>query len=256
MSAVISCQTSRHVAILTDGAVYSPKGVLLRIERKIDVSRKVPLAVTTRGAKASGDVFARKVIEIVEMVGFDDGMGVIADLVPVWCDMLHPETHVEMTIAGVSSEHGPRHMLWQSTENCGMEARALLHPGPNHTGMPCHPDYRLADMGIRKPLPGETAESYLGSVGIELMEWGRRYPATSKHRRDDPPEAGFLGGRLDLTVVDERGARVRTIHRWAEDKIGEKIDPFRASKTVVPITAGMNRQQRRQAERDARKRVA
>jgi hypothetical protein len=85
------------------------------------------------------------------------------------------------------------------------------------------------------------------------MEFFRRARA---RRVGEPGSAKthLIGGQVDLTIVDAAGARSTTIHRW-NDTIGELIDPSKdqPSAKVVPIAVGMNRQQRRAAERAARK---
>jgi hypothetical protein len=60
-----------------------------------------------------------------------------------------------------------------------------------------------------------------------------------------------IGGHVDLASITAAGVSVTRLRAYP-DKIGETINPF--SGNVVPLITG-NRQQRRAAERQARKRA-
>jgi hypothetical protein len=66
--------------------------------------------------------------------------------------------------------------------------------------------------------------------------------------KDAAQNFSVVGGHIDYTVVSATGVTTRRIHSWP-DRIGEPVQRG----NVVPMAAGMSRQQRRAAEREARK---
>jgi hypothetical protein len=253
MSAVFSYRSTEDVVVLTDGAVYDNKGVVHFIERKVDFSTKVPVAVATRGDRDVGDLLTGKIIAAVEQWGFDEGLQSIERILPQWRDALASldDRFTEILVAGISEANGPQHYVCVTGPSPEYPAFHWSDPGKQFCGFNGGGDkpsiITLESMGLRMPLPGEKMLDYFATSGVGMFEYLRRIKLQSNGRF-------CVGGHVDMTVVSSGGVWVERVHRW-NDKIGELIDPSkdRPAAKVVPIAAGMNRQQRRVAERDARK---
>lgn len=250
MSAIISCEAAGAVTILTDGAAYDPDHRLVSIGRKVEISRQPPVVVATRGHMAFGDYVAKGIVKLVTDKGFDAAMASLDD----WMDHFAPRDdrhdRIEVLVAGVSEEHGPRHLVFTNVQCRGtgaFEPLKLIHPGHSHYGIAS--DGRLdgiAEIGIRKPLPGEHPYEYFSTFGARIMEFYRRIPIRSFADPEKDP-AHIIGGQVDLTVLTANDVFTATIHRWP-DKIGEKIDPFAQIGNVTPLG---NRHARRAARKAA-----
>lgn len=255
MSAFLSCETSRSIVILTDGATYDPDHKLLGVCRKIVTSDMVPLAIAARGLKPLTDGLAAMIIEFVEEHGFDMAMRGLEALLPGYAPERWDGYGIEMLIAGVSEAHGLRHLTFCNIPNYGLPALQLRHPGPTFCAASSgERGDDLDDIGVRPPRRGEGPEDYLADTGVTIFQYFRESPVQSFHQKADTAPGFIVGGQLDLTVVEEAGVRTRTIHRW-DDKIGERIDPFADRRAVVQLSGGLNRQQRRAGERSERKRL-
>lgn len=250
MSAFISAQTSDSVVILTDGAVYDPNKRLMRVERKIQVSSRQPVAIATRGEMELAAMAANRIIEWVERWGFDEAMRVLEAIVGEFAPRGGPKDAIEVLVAGISEAHGPRHLTFQTVPNYGEPALQLRHPGQVCAAVPGQGG--LSEIGIRRPRSGETAEDYFAENGLKMMQ----------HYREQALRPGLVnsivegkiyvvGGQLDMTVVTTAGVSVRTLHRWENDKVGELIDPFADVRKCSTLgmerssRSTMNRQQRR-----------
>ncbi len=90
--------------------------------------------------------------------------------------------------------------------------------------------------------------------GIPYMEAQRRMMV---HSGDIAEPLRVVGGHILLSEVTRDGVSQRIVHRW-NDEVGELIRPapFVAPRPLpMPAVSAMSRQQRRAAEREARKRL-
>ncbi|MUZ72948.1 hypothetical protein GOZ90_09660 [Agrobacterium vitis] len=243
MSAVVSIETPSAVFIITDGAVYNRDNILTRVERKVDVSDRVPVAVATRGGREIGKYAASKIIGAVEEFGFDAAMSWLGGQLHKFADN-DPASKFEATIAGISETHGPRRLAFRSDA----EPVALEHHGLACTFATS--DAGLTDMGLRLRYQFEGWESYLRDIAVPMMEFYRRAPIAGSAGEVFDTPAHLVGGQVDLTIVTSKGVTVETIHRW-DDKIDQRIEPFSERRTIQTFP-GMSRQQRRAAERAKR----
>ncbi|MBO0906526.1 hypothetical protein [Jiella sonneratiae] len=105
--------------------------------------------------------------------------------------------------------------------------------------------------------------------GLISKDPRRLGPAASvemvKRQRDYFGEGGdsdhgerVVGGHILVTIVGEHGVDQKVVHRWPEDRIGERIQPRTlAANSAAPIVPqGMSRQQRRAWERQQGKKAA
>jgi len=244
MSMVISTVTAASVVLLTDGAIYDAKNVITDVRRKVATSDRVPIAVAARGSVLWGDHLSGLVIRMVEDFGFDAAMLALAKQLPKNFKLEEDNANrFELLIAGISEARGPTHLLFHNCApiSLGRPGLVLAHPGQTFVGAFDNSGQSLADIGVRKPFPGETAQAYYSVNGVAIAQSIREVLAPASDLRAGDA-AYIVGGQLDMTVVTQAGATTRTMHRW-DDKIGERINPFADRRTVVP----MSREQRRAA---------
>lgn len=261
MSAIVAYEGPSFSIIFTDGATYDENIRITKLGRKITVSEKVPLAVATRGNKMVGHLVRDEILHAVEGPGFDRGIRDVEDMMPGWVQFIEengPAFRTEVLIAGISEKHGPRNLFFQIPGSDEFPTGKLIHQPDFFVGLNCEQGLTIDDMGVPRIRAGQSPVEWFKNAGLAMMEYARKNPSPS------PYYEGLhhsTGGQVDMTIVTARGAKVETIHRW-NDTIGELIDPSkdqtavkidRSAFNVVPITAGMNRQQRRAAERAARK---
>jgi hypothetical protein len=247
MSAMISAETSEGVILLTDGAIYNGDNILTDIRRKVIVFERVPVAIAVRGNMQYGDLIAIEIIAEIETAGFDEAMRRLAERMPQYAPLPSLNDAIEVTIAGVSEQHGPRHMSFQNT---GPDALSLRRRGGLLIGG-TFTDVTLERLGMRTLSSDESAVTYFREHGAGIMQRFREHP-TKAQFQDYEGTAFLVGGQVDMTIVNVAGVTVETIHRWP-DKIGAKINPHAGKPQVTALYPVLNRQQRRQAEREARK---
>lgn len=99
--------------------------------------------------------------------------------------------------------------------------------------------------GVPYKSPIESMGEYVRRVGADIMEVMRR-TADARVGHDDDDKFFGVGGRCDLTVVSDAGAKTEVLRVW-DDKIGRPIDPFAPAETVTHIR--LNRAVRRRMAR-------
>lgn len=99
-------------------------------------------------------------------------------------------------------------------------------------------DDRLMEIGFR--LPSDENDKRFRSAMVALMEAQRREPP----REWDDINAPVVGAFVELTTITRDSINQRIIHRWPEDKLGQRIEPA-AIDWAAHRESGLNRQQRR-----------
>lgn len=259
MSVFFARKVHDRVELLTEGGSWNNDGILVHVREKVWRSPHIPLAVTTRGVTPYTGRAAAAVLKIAECGSFDLAMEVLEELLQEavaedagW----RPDGHLplQVLIAGFSETLGPR-LLYFNSENSALAEDAPLAPwtlvdaGSAINGMPYIEPADLAAVGITNALIA--SDRFLLDHGADLFEAGRKIVSSPWGDDHSPPHV-LIAGHCDLTTVTAAGAVTRRLRTWP-DRIGERIKP-RADRKVVPITAGMNRQQRRAAERVSQKR--
>lgn len=248
MSAVLSLCLNGQIAVVTDGAAYQPDGTLDAIVRKVTTSTEFPIAVAARGNAYLGAKVSRLIVEWAERYGFDAGMELVEEVLPDLEPRNPPHDHIEVLIAGISETDGVTLRCFTTLDTQGVETLKLVDPGPV-CWMAVGGDHdAIAESGIRRVRPEEVASDYMHETGVAWMEYFRRQQSAGSRG----PGRYIVGGHVDLTIVDQSGARTVTIHRWPEDKVGEKINPF-AGTNVTPLIRPVSHQQRRAAKREQRR---
>jgi hypothetical protein len=254
MSAIVAYEGPKVSLVFTDGASYDVEGRIMGLGRKVTVSKKVPLAIASRGNKEVGRRLAALILERVEADGFDRGMSALDADLPQFAETIEDAGrlfYTQVLIAGVSETHGVRNMFFQIPGSDTWPSGKLFHQPSFFTGLNCAEGLTLDQMGVRSIQPGDSFMGWMQHAGIAMMEYARRNPAEGSNFQG---LFSSVGGQVDMTTVTPTGVEVETIHRW-NDTVGELIDPTKDRPTakIIPILAGMSRQQRRAAKAEARK---
>jgi hypothetical protein len=264
MSAYISMLTPVGGYLFTDGAAYDDEGTLRQIIRKVDCSPTAPFAVTTIGSSVIGDLFRPFLCEMAERFGVD---AMIEAGLPAFLeDMRSRHEWIESTkgrgncaahMVAYSAKRGLVHFNFQTMDEHDetvaqdIKAYTLRMVDRPYTGRGTIFDADKFD-GIRASVPGEDITAYMRYFGTAVMERMRIEKGCSMHLKGTgAPLHHMVGGHIDMTIVDAGGTRTERIHVW-DDKVGEKISPAKQELTVTPFN-GLNRRQRRAAERTQRK---
>jgi hypothetical protein len=263
MSAFISASSPEGIVILTDGAVYDATGTVRRIERKVCAASTVPFAVTSRGHHGFGEEFGSLLCATADAARSVDFL--LAHL-PDLLERLKAKasTYGEMQehqvsqflIACWSETRGPLHMAFETSQtpfNITDAPFTVKELGPVQIAGTAISDEDIRARGIRTKSPAEPLIGYMREVGADFMEIMRNVEGVVNWRGDGRQTRHLIGGQCDMTVVSAEGVTTETLRVW-DDKIGRQIKPKAAPRTVVAFP-GMNRQQRRAAERETRKRA-
>lgn len=263
MSAYISLLTPAGGYLFTDGAAWDEQGVVREIVKKADCATRAPFAVTTLGNSVLGEKFKSGLVQMADRFGVDEMIehGIPAMLEPFrsspdWREMTAGKGNTCVHMVAFSEMKGLIHFNFQTMDEQDdgrlIEAYKLRILDKPFTGRGAIVSVN-AD-GIRQASPGEDIDAYIRYFGKEVLERMRSVKGRSMHLNGtDAPRHHSVGGHIDLTIVNRMSARTERIHVW-DDKIGEKIRPKQKAETVTQFD-GMNRHQRRAAERDQRKRA-
>lgn len=258
MSAYLSCISSNVVNLLTDGAVYDiARGyVLVDIKCKVRTARSAPFVVTSRGASALADKVDNYLCSKADEWGVDELLRLLPEVLPEFKanPALEGRDDIEVLIAAWSDSRGPCHFHFHNSCNGIVMRRPLQlwEPPKVWVGGPIVNVAELSAAGVRSKRPGEDDAEYLRDVGADLFETMRRTPSVARGNGDKVRNTYLVGGHVDLTTVTRDGVSVMRLRTW-NDRIGEPINPFAGHGNVTPI--GLNRQQRRAAEREVRRRA-
>lgn len=246
MSAFVALCHADRVELMTDGAAYRPDGTIADLPVKVETILSPPCAITMRGSSYLCDKISAAILPIIEKVGHFDAAMQALDVAMGYLDWLDEakaylddpaDGDVDMAIAGVSEANGPTVAYWATRPNrkAGIEPYTVYR---YRTGM-------VTDF----PLNESQADSMRKVGGLAGLR-GKALEPLRREGRGRPGQYPFIvGGHADLTVVTATDVSTRRVHTWDEDKIGERINPFSADETVVPMP--MNRKMRRAAAKRA-----
>ncbi|WP_105370603.1 hypothetical protein [Neorhizobium huautlense] len=222
MSAYMSICYEDRIELLTDGAVYTPDGVLVETAEKVRRSSRWPLAITGRGSSAIVDILASYIETLGEMSAT---VNEVISRLQIWLDgrkLKGSPEPFEILIAAFVDDAGPVNLYFSSERMIdGVEPWVIHTMGTEFGGGPAFSLDELRAAGISI----ESLSAGLEEAGADLMEMMR-------HRKGGNPAAPHLsevygiGGHVDLTVIRLDGVTTKRLRTWP-DVIGEKIDPFR-----------------------------
>jgi|GEM_PF-5392537 len=121
-----------RVEILTDGATYTPDGVLLSTSYKVHRCEFLPLAIVGSGKVSAIDSIAAMILQAVEVTcSIDDCLAVLAGslqkIAPTACGEFGSKTeHVRIGIAAISETSGPLCLYFNSFDDADTKAFTLI----------------------------------------------------------------------------------------------------------------------------------
>lgn len=235
MSTFISFAFPQQPAyLLTDGAVWDAADQTLAFVRcKAFRAKRAPLAVTARGHLAVVEKIQEEICNRADILGTAETIATLQ----AFADGLRDRP-------GISADQGGAHFLVSAfIEGKGAVARSFstyqrdrrLATGEDVTkrtpfevwdpGMVYWSGTPMRTEDVERaglfPKPNEPIPAFVRRAGLGMMEIMRGRPGTI-----DGKPVWCVGGHVDLTTIDARGARTETLRTWP-DVIGEPIDPTR-----------------------------
>lgn len=214
MSAFFAMAYPDRIELLTDGAVYEDDGTLVDIRRKVQVSDRLPVAVTGRGPMGIVRGVGLAMMLIANAAdSVDEAIQRIDELMQRRAEKGTP-ADFEMAVVGISEANGPVILYVSSIDVYGQGIQPWkLHMAGVELGG--GPRVDVSDLD-----PSES----LRVCGAELFERMRRVAGPNPVKPDLAHIFG-IGGHIDLTTVRADGCTVERLHTWPVDVVGQKIRP-------------------------------
>lgn len=215
MTAVNCIVSPNCIFIATDAAAYDDSGVLTGTRSKVHLLPEWPAVITGRGNSFGIDTASRELAR--RATGFNELVGIASRELPLVVEQFKLDRPFELVLAGFFN--GRPNTFFIRTEggndSAGLLPYVAFPMGPTLFG-PWPSDELIAASGFVEPHPDDAPEKVARDMH-KLLELQRRTPA----------EDGFprVGGFAELTVVTPNGIEQRVIHRWAGDRIGERMSP-------------------------------
>lgn len=236
MSVYVATIYGDRAEILCDAGAWDAAGNLRAAPGKVRACASYPAAVLTRGSTVWGQAYREGLTKAIDRDGFDDTMATLSAELAAGKLGAAADVASEVVIVGISETTGPVIRWFRTFDAEGIEARVL------------HESRGTVFCGGELPILHDRVQragTLRDAVGFMEMVRAERLPLPGA----GPERAGhYVGARLDWTVVDADGVRTETIHEFG-DALGK---PISLTSNVVAFP-GMNRQQRRAAERAARR---
>lgn len=217
-----------RVEILSDGAEYTPAGVIVGMTCKVRLSDAVPFAIVGSGAVSTIEIISSVIMDIADRTGSVDAtLAILADSLAEVGEAATYDTPVRIAIGAYSERRGPTTVYFDTFAEEGAQHTPFeLVEAARWFGQGRMPDYSvLAAAGVNN-------DSSLAEHGVLFFDQMRRHKMASPARpRADPIYS--VGGHLDFTVITAECCATTRIHTWHEDKIGEKIDPHRQNAAAI-----------------------
>jgi hypothetical protein len=194
MTAFICELGAERINLLTDGAMYTPDGVLAAVVVKAVELPQRNAAFVVRGLNLISFELAKF---FPRLSGFDNLIAVAADTLPKvreWA--LEGTTDWEVLIAGFS-EAGPEMHFYKSSFNDGLRRM--------------DGDFLIAGPQVLEGAP----------VNFDVYQHG--IPALEAMRLVDDENGYRIGGLIAHTAITRDSVSTQIIHRWP-DVIGERIE--------------------------------
>ncbi len=208
-----------RVEILTDGATYTPDGILLTKSYKVHLAHEAPLAIVGSGS----------VIEIKQAVdvilALADATGSVDKTLKSLSDALAPvaaspnrDAGFRIGIAAISEAAGPICLHVSSFDEADVPAFELVY-APTGFGQGSMPD---ADTMVANLAHLQGTKDGLAADGPWLFEQMRQKKNINPAYPDKEP-IYTVGGHVDLTIVRKNEYEHQRLLTWP-DVVGQKID--------------------------------
>lgn len=233
MSFYYSVIMDDRIAMLTDGASISAKGLLVEVASKVVTNQNPPFAITGRGNSTIIDALAKMIrIGCERCDTFEDVICLIDHTLKGIQKQMDPYPavgHFELLIAGWGKD-GPLH-LYVSSFTPRLEGGEAdkqpfkLYVGPWEIGG--GPQVTLEEMaaaGLTREKAEAAGRDVLEIYGADIVEIAR----CKKGSDDTRPEIGEfygIGGFVELTTIRPDGVETKKLREW-DDEIGSPLNPL------------------------------
>lgn len=221
MTAFIVAPYRDRVEILSDGALYSPDGVLLGFANKVIYSDALPLAVVGSGATKDIAALTQAIfLAAVETGSVDAALEILAGALSEIGGSPNFDTGLRMAIGAISETDGPVAYTFATFNEPGGTGAFELRRMPRTFAQGCAPTG--ADFAAYGAL---SIESGLEKDALFMIDAMRRQKMTNPA---EPLREPFysVGGHIDLTVIRAEGITTKRLHVFSADVVGRPIDPF------------------------------
>ncbi len=221
MSAIAAAITHDHVHLLADGAFYDPDtGIVTELECKVRNIPNVPAVYSSRGAAIAFPIFER-ICDNSQFRKFDEMVAVLPALLNLHDSYLKlfGKQGSEIVVVG-----------WSESRNRGEIYARQSHS--DNAAMARGECYKWTEGRVSFGVDWEmlpAPEEFTPAGAVVAFERGR-WEQNDLHcgERDEPNMGYSVGGGVHHCSVTADGVSfVSKVHEWPEDKVGEKIQPFK-----------------------------
>lgn len=210
MSAVCTFVTPSGVHIMADAAFYDEAGVIQGFAPKLHRVPRTNAVFSSRGKGMAFDAF-HNACEAVEYDGFDGFRRASAEVFDLY-DATMGDLAGEIIVAGWSEENQRGEVLFRHT-----------HQRANTVAGVTYLMGQRAGFGIDYEALGTEFDV---DRAVAAFEAARRQPEDLSCGERAPVMGHAVGGFISLaTVTADRILWTGIVHRWPEDRVGEKIVP-------------------------------
>lgn len=212
-----------RVEILTDGAYYSPEGVLLSTAYKVHLAREAPFAIVGSGSVVEIKQAADIILALADEAGsVDQTLKLLANALAQVSASPNRDAGFRIGIAAISETAGPICLHFSSFDEGGASAFELLY-APTGFGQGSMPDPETLIANLAH-LQG--TKDGLAADGPWLFEQMRQKKNINPAYPGKEP-IHSVGGHLDLTIVRKDEYEHQRLVTWP-DVVGQKIEPVAA----------------------------
>ncbi|MBP1848502.1 hypothetical protein J2046_006798 [Rhizobium petrolearium] len=229
MTAFIFRPFRDRVEILSDGAAYTPDGILVGISDKVRRSEFIPLAIVGSGPVPAIDALADVILKAAEVTGsVDETIELLSGSLAACAEAAKHDSPVRIAMGGISETRGPLCWNFQTFED---DSGAAFELRESPTG------FLQGEMPGIDELPelGLTFDDMLGPLekaGPAIFEYMRHRKRPSPVYPTSDPFYN-VGGFLDLVTVTADGYEQKRLVTWP-DEVGWPIRSTIGVKTKPP----------------------
>jgi hypothetical protein len=219
-----------RVEILTDGAYYSPDGMLLSTAYKVHLAHDAPLAIVGSGSVVEIKQAADVILALADATGsVDETLKSLSNALAPVADSPSRDTGFRIGIAAISETAGPICLHFSSFDDGNVSAFELVY-APTGFGQGSMPD---ADTMVANVAHLQGTKDGLAADGPWLFEQMRQKKNVNPASPDLEPIYS-VGGHLDLTIVRKNEYEHQRLLTWP-DVVGEPIDPFATGRFCLAV---------------------
>jgi hypothetical protein len=212
-----------RVEILTDGAYYSPDGMLLSTAYKVHLAHDAPLAIVGSGSVVEIKQAADVILALADATGsVDETLKSLSNALAPVAASPSRDTGFRIGIAAISETAGPICLQFSSFDEGDVPAFQLVY-APSGFGQGSMPD---ADTMVANLAHLQGTKDGLAADGPWLFEQMRHKKNVNPAFPDREPIYS-VGGHVDLTIVRKDEYEHQRLLTWP-DVVGQKIEPSAA----------------------------